>query len=68
MHINDVVNLIRAEELEDVVLCGHSYAAAVISGVADRVADQIGALVYLDAFVLDNGQSQISAAFFFPVE
>jgi pimeloyl-ACP methyl ester carboxylesterase len=56
-HITDVVNLIRAEELEGVVLCGHSYAGAVISGVADRVADQIGALVYLDAFVLENGQS-----------
>ena len=56
-HITDVVNLICAEELEDVVLCGHSYAGAVISGVADRVSDRIGALVYLDAFVLENGQS-----------
>jgi pimeloyl-ACP methyl ester carboxylesterase len=39
-----------------VVLCGHSYGGAVISGVADRVSDRIGALVYLDAFVLENGQ------------
>jgi len=51
------VNLIHAEELKDVVLCGHSYAGAVISGVADRVSDRIGALVYLDAFVLESGQS-----------
>ena len=56
-HIADVTNLIRWEELADVVLCGHSYAGAVISGVADRVSDRIGALVYLDAFVLENGQS-----------
>jgi pimeloyl-ACP methyl ester carboxylesterase len=56
-HINDVVNLIRWEELSDVVLCGHSYGGCVISGVADRVPDRIGALVYLDAFVLENGQS-----------
>jgi pimeloyl-ACP methyl ester carboxylesterase len=56
-HITDVVNLIRWEELSDVVLCGHSYGGAVISGVADRIPDRIGALVYLDAFVLANGQS-----------
>lgn len=56
-HITDVVNLIRWEELSDVVLCGHSYGGCVISGVADRIADRIGALVYLDAFILEDGQS-----------
>jgi pimeloyl-ACP methyl ester carboxylesterase len=56
-HINDVVNLIRWEELSDVVLCGHSYGGCVISGVADRIPERIGALVYLDAFVLESGQS-----------
>jgi pimeloyl-ACP methyl ester carboxylesterase len=55
-HITDVTNLILWEELSDVVLCGHSYGDAVISGVADRIPDRIGALVYLDAFVLQNGQ------------
>ncbi len=50
-HITDVTNLILWEELSDVVLCGHSYGGAVISGVADRIPDRIGALVYLDAFV-----------------
>ena len=56
-HIDDVVNLIRWEELSDVVLCGHSYGGAVISGVADRIPDRIRALVYLDALVLEDGQS-----------
>jgi pimeloyl-ACP methyl ester carboxylesterase len=56
-HITDVTNLIRWEELEDVVLCGHPYGGCVISGVADRVPDRIGALVYLDSFVLENGES-----------
>lgn len=56
-HIADVVNLICWEELTEVVLCGHSYGGCVISGVADRIPDCIRALVYLDAFVLDNGQS-----------
>jgi len=56
-HIADVVNLIQWEELSDVVLCGHSYGGCVISGVADRIPDRIGGLVYLDAFVPENGQS-----------
>jgi pimeloyl-ACP methyl ester carboxylesterase len=55
-HIADVANLMLWEELSDVVLCGHSYGL-VISGVADRIPDRIGALFYLDAFVLENGQS-----------
>src|SRR5438874_13830434 len=56
-HITDVVNLIQWEELTNVVLCGHSYGGCVISGVADRIPDRIAALVYLDAFVPENGQS-----------
>jgi len=55
-HVEDVVNLIRWEELSDVVLCGHSCGGCVISGVADRIPDRIGALVYLDAFVLESGE------------
>jgi pimeloyl-ACP methyl ester carboxylesterase len=55
-HIEDVVNLIRWEELSDIVLCGHSYGGCVITGVADRLPDRIAALVYLDAFVPEDGQ------------
>ena len=56
-HIADVANLIRWEELSNVILCGHSYGGCVISGAADRVADHIRALVYLDAFVLEDGEA-----------
>ena len=56
-HIADVVNLIRWEELSDVILCGHSYGGCVISGAADSVPDRIRALVYLDAFVLEDGEA-----------
>ena len=56
-HIADVVNLIRWEELSDVVLCGHSYGGCVVTGAADCVANRIASLVYVDAFVPDNGQS-----------
>jgi pimeloyl-ACP methyl ester carboxylesterase len=55
-HVEDVARLIRWEELSDVVLCGHSYGGCVITGVADRLPDRIGALVYLDAFVPQDGQ------------
>jgi len=55
-HIADVVNLIRWEELSDIALCGHSYAGYVISGVADQMPDRIRALVYLDAFVPEDGE------------
>jgi pimeloyl-ACP methyl ester carboxylesterase len=56
-HIADIVNLIKWEELSDVVLCGHFYAGCVITGVADQIPDRIRALVFLDAFVLENGES-----------
>ena len=56
-HILDVQNLIVWEELSDVVLCGHSYGGCVVTGVADRVPERVRALVYLDAFVLEAGQS-----------
>ena len=56
-HVADVINLIRWEELTDVVLCGHSYAGCVVSCVADRIPEKLSALIYLDAFVPDNGQS-----------
>jgi pimeloyl-ACP methyl ester carboxylesterase len=58
-HILDVVNLIQWEELSDVVLCGHSYAGCVVTGVADRIPERVGALVYLDAFILEDGECQI---------
>jgi pimeloyl-ACP methyl ester carboxylesterase len=55
-HIEDVVRLIDAEELHDVVLVGHSYAGMVITGVADRIKTKLRHLVYLDAAVPADGQ------------
>jgi pimeloyl-ACP methyl ester carboxylesterase len=58
-HIRDVCGCIEWEELNEVVLVGHSYGGMVITGVADRMADRIKALVYLDAFVPEHGDSLI---------
>jgi pimeloyl-ACP methyl ester carboxylesterase len=55
-HIADIANLLRWEDLSDVILCGHSYSGSVISGVADRVPERIRTLVYLDAFVPEDGE------------
>ena len=59
-HIRDVCGCIEAEELNAVILCGHSYGGMVITGVADCLADRIKSLVYLDAFVPENGESLIA--------
>ncbi len=56
-HIRDVIGCIEAEELDDIVLCGHSYGGMVITGVADRLGARVRTLVYLDAFVPQNGDS-----------
>lgn len=64
-HIDDVCALLRCEELEDVLLVGHSFAGLVISGVADRMPQHLRRLVYLDALVVDAGRSALSA---FPAE
>jgi pimeloyl-ACP methyl ester carboxylesterase len=56
-HILDVENLIRWEDLSDVILCGHSYGGCVVGGVADHIPERIRALVYLDAFVLESGET-----------
>jgi len=55
-HIADVGNLLTWEDLSDVVLCGHSYGGCVISGVADRSPHRVRALIYLDAFVLEDNE------------
>ena len=45
-HIRDVLGCIESEELNDVILCGHSYGGMVITGVADRLGDRVRALAY----------------------
>ena len=58
--ITDIANVLKWEDLTDVVLVGHSFGGSSISGVADRMRDRIQRLVYLDAVILENGQSVFS--------
>jgi pimeloyl-ACP methyl ester carboxylesterase len=50
-HVTDIANIIEYEELQDVILVGHSFAGLTITGVADRMRDRIKRLVFLDALV-----------------
>ncbi len=62
LHVRDVVELLFYEDLRDVILVGHSYGGMVITGVADRAAERIGRIVYLDAANPVNGQSLVDVA------
>jgi pimeloyl-ACP methyl ester carboxylesterase len=57
----DLVNHIEAEELDNVILVGHSFGGTSISGAADRMPSRIRHLVYLDSVILQNGESVFGA-------
>jgi pimeloyl-ACP methyl ester carboxylesterase len=54
-HIADVANLIKWEDLSNIALVGHSYGGTMISGVAEELHGKIASIVFLDAFLPDNG-------------
>jgi pimeloyl-ACP methyl ester carboxylesterase len=56
-HVDVVVGVLAFEDLRDVVLCGASYGGMAVTGAADRVADRIALVVYVDALVPGDGQS-----------
>ncbi|MGE5224124.1 MAG: alpha/beta fold hydrolase, partial [Omnitrophica WOR_2 bacterium] len=57
-HVTDVANLLCYEDLTDVILVGNSYAGMVITGAAEKVPERLRLLVYLDAYIPDDGQSE----------
>jgi pimeloyl-ACP methyl ester carboxylesterase len=54
-HTLDILNLIRVEQLDDVILVGHSYGGAIMTLVADQIASRVEALVYVDAVIPEHG-------------
>jgi pimeloyl-ACP methyl ester carboxylesterase len=56
-HVQDVAQVIESEGLQDVVLVGHSYGGMVITAVAEREHARLAHLVYVDAFIPNDGQS-----------
>ncbi len=47
--IQDVLNVIKYNDLDDFVLVGHSFAGKVVAAVADRVPERVRMVLYLDA-------------------
>jgi pimeloyl-ACP methyl ester carboxylesterase len=58
-HVDDIVNVLEFEDLWRVVLVGNSSGGMVITAVADRVPERLASVVYLDAFVPEDGQSLV---------
>jgi pimeloyl-ACP methyl ester carboxylesterase len=56
-HITDIVNVVKWENLTSIVLVGHSSGGYVITGVAEQLEPAISSIVFLDAFMPENGQS-----------
>ncbi len=56
-HIDDMSRVLFFEDLRHVVLIGHSYGGIVATGIADRNRDLVAHLVYVDAFVPEDGES-----------
>ena len=58
-HVEDVVAVVEFEDLDEVILCGASYGGMPVTGAADRVADRIRLIAYVDALVPADGQSAL---------
>lgn len=56
-HVNDIVGLIEKHRLRQVILVGHSLGGMVVSGVAERMPEQVARVVYVDAFLPKDGES-----------
>ena len=48
--VQDVLNLLHYNELNEVVVVGHSFAGKVAAAVADRAHRQVSKVIYVDAF------------------
>lgn len=58
-HITDIINTILYEDLQNVILVGHSSGGMIISGVADSIPERIRQLIYFEALIPENGESLI---------
>jgi pimeloyl-ACP methyl ester carboxylesterase len=58
-HIEDVAGILKGENLHSVTLVGHSYAGMVITGTAEVESSRLKRLIYVDAFIPDDGKSAL---------
>lgn len=60
-HVDDVLSILEAEDLRDVVDVGHGYSGIVAGQVADRAPDRVAHTVFVDAFLPHDGESMLDA-------
>jgi len=58
-HVQDLLGVVRFEQLEDFVLIGHSYGGMVATVLADRIPEHLSRVIYLDAVVPQEGQAMV---------
>lgn len=58
-HIDDVVNHVEMEGLDNIDLVGWSYGGMVVTGVLARLQERVRSVIYVDAFVPENGKALI---------
>jgi pimeloyl-ACP methyl ester carboxylesterase len=56
-HIKDIFQVMEYEDLNNVILVGHSYRVLVIGGVAEKIPHRIKHLVYPDGYIPEDGKS-----------
>lgn len=56
-HIFDTVQVLEYEDIDEVVLVGHSYGGLVIGGVTEKVPQRVQRLVFLDAYIPQDNKS-----------
>lgn len=56
-NINEICELIQVQQLDKIILVGHSYGAMVITGVFDRLPERIDCMIYVDSAIPQNGKS-----------
>lgn len=61
-HVLDVVNAVRYEDVTDLVLLGFSYGGIVVSGALAQIGERVREIVFLDAFVPDDGDTVVSCS------
>jgi len=59
LHIEDVLAVLEWENLHEVRIVGHSYSGVVATALADRIPERVAEVIYVDAFVPENGQSML---------
>ncbi|WP_379127456.1 alpha/beta hydrolase [Paenibacillus sp. sgz500958] len=52
-----VAKYIISRNLNNIILVGHSFGGSVVQKVAEQVSDRLKRIVFIDGFVLEDGQS-----------